>query len=80
MGGITIAQAPEMVGYCWRATGLERCPRTSLAGPASKDAMWTMQNISVLEHPQDGLAYPKVGFTAPPGIAYDLMARTAAPE
>ena len=72
VGEITIAQSPEMVGYCWRATGLN-LPQDQPDRPLSNDALWTLQNISVLEHPQNGLSYPKVGFTAQPAIAYDLM-------
>jgi hypothetical protein len=69
--GITTAQAPEMAGYCWQATGLN-LPPDEPSRPPSNDSMWTMQNISVLEYPQGGWASPKVGFTALPGIAYDM--------
>jgi CHRD domain len=69
--GITTAQAPEMIGYCWQATGLG-LPPDQTGNPPSEDSMWTMQNLSVLQNPQDGWASPKVGFTSPPGIAYDL--------
>ncbi len=69
--GITTAQAPEMIGYCWQATGLG-LPPDQTGNPPSRDSMWTMQNLSVLQNPQGGWASPKVGFTSPPGIAYDL--------
>jgi uncharacterized protein YjbI with pentapeptide repeats len=71
LGGITIAQEPEMIGYTWQATGLD-LPPDAASTPPSDDALWTVQNLSVLQHPQDGYASPAVGFTEQPGIAYNM--------
>ncbi|WP_327350837.1 hypothetical protein [Streptomyces sp. NBC_01304] len=68
---LTVAQSPEMIGYCWQATGLS-VPPDQPDRPVSNDALWMLQNLSVLEHPQAGLSYPKVGFTGQPLMAYDL--------
>jgi hypothetical protein len=67
---ITTAQEPEMLGYVWQATGLDL--PADRPGSPSNDALWTMQNISVLQHPQAGYAAPAVGFTQIPGIAYNM--------
>jgi CHRD domain len=68
---ITTAQEPEMLGYAWQATGLNLPPDKPNA-PLSNDALWSMQNISVLQHPQKGYASPHVGFSQIPGIAYNM--------
>jgi hypothetical protein len=69
---ITTAQEPEMIGYCWQAKGLGLPPDTPSA-PASDDALYTVQNVSVGEHPDTSYAHPAVGFTERPGIAYNLV-------
>ncbi|GAA1990803.1 hypothetical protein [Catenulispora subtropica] len=71
LAGITVAQSPEMIGYCWQATGLNLPPDTP-DQPPQNYAMWTLQNLSVMQHPSQGLSYPKVGFTGQPLIDYDL--------
>ncbi len=71
LASITIAQEPEMIGYSWEATGLNISPDTPNQ-PVSNDALWTLQNLSVLQHPQSGYAYPDVGFTDKAGIAYNI--------
>lgn len=71
LGSVTFAQQPEMIGYTWQATGLNVSPDTE-SNPKSNDAMWTMQNLSVLQRPLEGYAVPKVGFTHQPGIAYNM--------
>ncbi len=71
LSAITIAQEPEMIGYCWQATGLN-IPPDSTSQPASNDALWTLQNLSVLQQPQSGYAYPDIGFTSKAGIAYNI--------
>ncbi|HXJ44823.1 MAG TPA: hypothetical protein VNH18_36385, partial [Bryobacteraceae bacterium] len=76
LSGITIAQEPEMIGYCWQATGLNASPDNP-GQPPSNDALWTVQNLSVLQHPQEGYAAPDVGFTQPPGIAYNIASADA---
>src|SRR5262245_48461244 len=68
---ITTAQEPEMLGYAWQATGLD-LPPDSVTAPPTNNALWTMQNISVLQHPQQGYAAPAVGFTQIPGMAYNM--------
>ncbi|MET1079862.1 MAG: hypothetical protein ABWY06_17760 [Pseudomonas sp.] len=68
---ITTAQEPEMLGYAWQATGLDLPPDHNGAAPTN-DALWTMQNISLLQNPADGYAAPAVGFTQVPGIAYNM--------
>jgi hypothetical protein len=69
--GLTIAQAPGMAGYAYQATGLA-LPVDQPDRPVTKDAMWTVRNLSILENPQQALSYPGVGFSAQPGIAYEL--------
>ena len=71
LAGITVAQSPEMFGYCWQATGLNLPPNTP-DQPPQKYAMWALQNLSAMEHPSQGLSFPKVGFTDQPLISYDL--------
>jgi hypothetical protein len=61
-----------MLGYSWQATGLD-LPPDRPAAPPTNDALWTMQNISVLQHPQSGYATPAVGFAEIPGIAYNMV-------
>ena len=68
---ITIAQSPEMIGYCWQAIGLN-LPPDNPANPPSKDALWALQNLSVLQYPPQGLSSPAVGFSQLPGAAYDI--------
>ena len=71
LAGITVAQSPEMIGYCWQATGLNLPPNTP-DQPPQKYAMWALQNLSAMQHPSQGLSYPTVGFTDQPLISYDL--------
>jgi hypothetical protein len=71
LAGITVAQSPSQLGYCWQATGLNLPPNTPDAKPQNY-AMWALQNLSVQQHPSKGLSYPKVGYTDQPLIAYDL--------
>jgi hypothetical protein len=68
---ITTAQEPEMLGYAWQATGLNM-PPDQPGAPPSDAALWTMQNISLLQHPQLGYATPSVAFTQAPGVAYNM--------
>ncbi|MFD0634769.1 hypothetical protein ACFQ9X_27740 [Catenulispora yoronensis] len=71
LAGITVAQAPEMMGYCWQATGLNLPPNTP-DQPPQNYAMWALQNLSALQYPSKGLSAPKVAFTGQPLIDYDL--------
>lgn len=70
LGGITVAQRPGMLAYSWQATGLN-LPRDRPGAPGG-EAMFAMQNISLLEDPEAGCAVTPVGFTLPCGIAYDI--------
>lgn len=78
LGGITIAQEPEMIGYVWQGTGLN-IPADDPSRPPSEDALWTVQNLSLLQHPQTGYAVPDVGFTEPCGIAYNIASADGSP-
>ncbi|WP_426271815.1 hypothetical protein ACN9MB_10770 [Dyella kyungheensis] len=70
LGGITVAQRPGMLAYSWQATGLN-LPRDRPGAP-SDEAMFAMQNISLLEDPEAGCAVTPIGFTLPCGVAYDI--------
>lgn len=71
LGNVTFAQQPEMIGYSWQASGLNLSPDTE-NNPRTNDPLWTVQNMSVLQHPDKGYAIPKVGFTHQPGVAYNM--------
>lgn len=70
LGGITVAQRPAMLAYSWQATGLNLA--RDRPGARSDEAMFAMQNVSLLEDPEAGCAVTPVGFTLPCGIAYDI--------
>ena len=67
---LTLAQSPAMVGSCWQARGLNQPEDHGSA--RSNDAMSTVQNLSILQHPETGFAIPAVGFSAASGISYDI--------
>ncbi|MET0521323.1 MAG: hypothetical protein ABW156_05030 [Jiangellaceae bacterium] len=69
--GLTVAEKPGMAGFAYQATGLS-LPPDHAGNPVSKSAMWTVRSVSIGGHPQDGVAYPAVGLTAKPGIAFDM--------
>jgi hypothetical protein len=68
---ITTAQGPAMMAYAWQATGL-RLPPDQAGKPAVDTALYALQNLSTLQHPEAGYAAPAVGFSATPGIVYEL--------
>lgn len=67
---ITTAQKPAMVAYAWSATGLHQ-PLDDPKSAPYDEPMFTLQNLSTLK-PEDGYAKPSVGFSAMPGVFYDL--------
>jgi hypothetical protein len=69
--GITVAQKPAMLGYSWQATGTD-LPRDSVTAEKTAEALFTVQNISLLENPESRYAVAPIGFTNQSGIAYDL--------
>ena len=69
---ITMAQYSQFVGYAWQATDLDLPPDDPTKPPTSA-SLFTLQNLSVLQHPQDRYGTPTVGTTASGGIAYDLV-------
>ncbi|HYO79688.1 MAG TPA: hypothetical protein VE010_24700 [Thermoanaerobaculia bacterium] len=68
--GITVAQRPGMIGYSWQAkgTGLPR----DKAGAPTNDALYVVQNLSLLDDPSARHAVTPVGFSAQSGVTYDL--------
>ncbi len=71
LNGITVAQAPGMIGYAWQATGLG-LPRDRVGTPPVNDALYAVQNLSLRQEPSSGYAIGPVGFTLQSGIAYEL--------
>lgn len=69
---ITMAQYSQFVGYAWQATDLDLPPDDPRKPPTSA-SLFTLQNLSVLQHPEDRYATPAIGTTASGGIAYDLV-------
>jgi hypothetical protein len=72
--GITLAQSPAMVGYTWQATGLN-VPKDFPNAPKTNEALYTFQNLSLLQDPQKQYAEPKVGFGAMTSLLYDMASR-----
>jgi hypothetical protein len=70
--GITVAQYSEMVGYSWQAKDLTLPPDDPSKPPVSSD-LYALQNLSVLQHPEQHYGTPPIAFTSPPGIAYDVV-------
>jgi hypothetical protein len=68
--GITVAQQPGMIGYSWQARGTA-LPRDK-AGAPTGDALFVVQNLSLLEDPSARQAVTPVGFSAQSGVTYDL--------
>lgn len=71
LNGITVAQAPGMIGYAWQATGLG-LPRDRVGTPPVNDAMYVVQNLSLRQHPSSAHAISPIGFTLQSGITYEL--------
>ncbi len=72
---ITLAQRPASLGYTWQATGLNIPRDTDPKGAPTNDVLYVAQNLSILQHPEDGYATSKVGFSYPAGIAYDIATK-----
>ena len=70
---ITTVQGAAQFAYAWQATGLNQ-PIDDPSKAPSNASMYTLQNMSTLEDPESAFAQPKVGFTYPPGVLYDLTA------
>jgi hypothetical protein len=68
---ITVAQAPEMIGYAWQSDGLN-LPMNDPSTPPVTTSEYTVQNISVLLNAQGGYAFPPVGFSDQAAIGYDV--------
>jgi hypothetical protein len=68
--GITVAQQPGMIGYSWQARGTG-LPRDKAGAPTS-DALFVVQNLSLLDDPSARQAVTPVGFSAQSGVTYDL--------
>jgi hypothetical protein len=73
--GITMAQGPASIGYAWQATGLN-VPENIASGPRSSIAMYTVQNVSLLEHPEQAYQALDVGYTQKSGICYSLLSKS----
>ena len=69
---ITMAQYSEMIGYCWQASDLN-LPPDDVAKPPTGSSLFTLQNLSVLQRPQDGFGAAALGFSGASGVAYDLV-------
>ena len=72
--GITLAQSPAMLGYAWQATGLN-VPKDFPHSPKTNEALYTFQNLSLLQHPETKYAIPKVGFSAMTSLLYDIASK-----
>jgi hypothetical protein len=72
--GITTAQAPAQMAYCWQATGLNQ-PADKPTNPPVNTSLFTVQNLSELQHPQQQYSIPKVGFTTQPAVFYDVTSK-----
>ena len=68
---LTVAQLPEMAGYCWQASG-EQLPPDDPSSPPTNEALFVVQNVSVAEQPWSALSKAPVGFRVQSGIQYDL--------
>jgi len=75
LNSITMAQAPGSIGYAWQATNLN-IPENDINEPPSRRAMYTVQNISLLQRPQDAYQPLNVGYTRKSGICYELFSKT----
>lgn len=70
--GITLAQAPGMLGYTWMASGLNQ-PQEQSDGPRTNDQSWTFQNIELAtDTPAHALKYPPFSFKSQPALVYDV--------
>ena len=69
---ITVAQYSEMVGYSWQGTNLT-LPPDDTRNPPVDSPLYALQNLSLLEDPERHYGAPKIAFTSPAGIAYDVV-------
>ena len=69
---ITLAQGPASIGYSWQATHLN-IPENLSTNPRSVDAMYTVQNVSLLPPPEQACQPLDVGYNNKSGICYDLV-------
>ncbi len=69
--GITVAQKPAMLGYSWQATGTD-LPRDYERGDKTAEALYTVQNLSLLQDAEARYAVAPAGFTNQSGVTYDL--------
>ena len=69
--GVTLAEAPLMLGYTWMASGLGQ-PQDRTGGSATDDQSWTFQNIALASAtPAKALKYPPFSFKIQPALVYD---------
>jgi hypothetical protein len=66
---ITMNDKAYMLGYCWRASGLN-IPETGQDFPYPGQ-IHAFQNINVLANPQSSLKFSPSGFVNQPGLVYD---------
>lgn len=69
LSGITINRSAYVVGYTWRASGIN-IPLEKGTKPDSGQ-MYVFQNLSTLENPEKRGKFPSYGFKTKPGLAYD---------
>ncbi|WP_338525251.1 hypothetical protein NUH87_06305 [Pseudomonas batumici] len=69
---ITLAQGPASIGYSWQASHLN-IPENLSTNPRSVDAMYTVQNVSLLPPPEQACQPLDVGYNNKSGICYDLV-------
>jgi hypothetical protein len=72
--GITVAQSPAMLGYTWQGTGLN-VPKDFPNAPKTNEALYTFQNLSLLQLPEKQYAVPKVGFSSMTSLLYDIASK-----
>ena len=68
---ITVAQKANMLGYSWQATHVD-LPRDSSSAGKTAEALYTVQNVSLLQDAEARYSVAPVGFTNQSGVAYDL--------
>lgn len=71
LSGLTLSQSPTQLAYAWEASGLH-VHVNSPVNPISDDPVGTLQNITVLQRPQEAYAVPEVGFSGKANVAYDI--------
>ncbi|MES2178971.1 MAG: hypothetical protein V4550_14015 [Gemmatimonadota bacterium] len=71
--GITMNQQAEMIGLSYQASGLG-LPQDFVGSQISNDALFMVENLSLLANPETGTSVPPVAFSGTAGMAYNMAA------